>query len=160
MLDLVVSHWVLRVPNIMSDEFFDLILPRSFQVIVIDIFDLVHQAFDVLYQDIITCDENALLSTTCASRTCLSIWVGSRLGGLLRLGCGRCSTCGHCTILDCRHRMCACLTGIHDVLRGCRRILARAGYWSTLLRFLNLFVLFLLLERSLILLLLLVLFVS
>ena len=160
MLDLVVGHGVLRVPDIMRDELFNLILPGSFQIVVIDIFDLVHQALDILYQDIIARDEDALLSPASAGRACLAVRVGRRLGGLLRLGRGRCATSGHGTIFDCRHGVRARLAGIHNVLRGGRRVLTRPGYWPALLGLLNLLVLFLLFERGLVLLLLLILFIS
>ena len=42
MLDLIIGDWVLGVPYIVRDKFLDLIFPGPFQIIIIDILDLVH----------------------------------------------------------------------------------------------------------------------
>ena len=88
------------MPDVVCDKFLNLILPRSFQIIVVDIFDLVHKALHILNKDIIACDKHTLLSPATAGRTRLAIRVGRRLGGLLRLGGGGCATCRHSAILD------------------------------------------------------------
>ena len=63
MLDLVISDRVLGVPDIMSNELFDLNFPTSFQIIVIDVFDFIHQSLYILNQDVITSDQDSLLLT-------------------------------------------------------------------------------------------------
>ena len=67
-LDLVICHRVLRVPYVMRDKFLDLVLPSTFQIIVVHVFNLVHQALDILNEDVVTGDQNSFLcATTTAS---------------------------------------------------------------------------------------------
>ena len=61
MLDLVVGDGVLGVPDIVSYEFLNLNFPIWLQIVVVDRFDFSHQSFNILDQDIVTCDENTLL---------------------------------------------------------------------------------------------------
>ena len=61
MLDLVICDWVLGVPHVVSDEFFDLNLPAWLQIVVIDSFDFIHETLDVLDQDIVSRDQDSLL---------------------------------------------------------------------------------------------------
>jgi hypothetical protein len=68
-LDFVVSDGVLGVPDVMSDELLDLNFPSAFQINVVYIFNLVHQAFHVLYQNVVTCDQDTLLRTACVGST-------------------------------------------------------------------------------------------
>ena len=68
MLDLVICHRVLRVPYVMRYKFLDLVLPSTFQIIVIHVFDFVHDALDILNEDVVTGDQNSFLcATTTAS---------------------------------------------------------------------------------------------
>ena len=64
MLDLVVGNWVLGVPDIVGDELFNLVLPCTFQIVVVHILYLVHKALHILDQDIISSDKHALLGAT------------------------------------------------------------------------------------------------
>ena len=59
--DLVIGDWVLRVPDIMSDEFFNLNFPILFQIVVVDGFNFIHEALNILNQNVIPCDQNSLL---------------------------------------------------------------------------------------------------
>jgi len=68
-LDFVISDGVLRVPDIVSDELLDLNFPGAFQIYVVHIFYLVHEAFYVLNQDVIARDQDTLLGATCVGAT-------------------------------------------------------------------------------------------
>ena len=77
-------HWslhlssVLRVPNVVSDELLDGLLPLFLEkLLVAHHLELVHQAINVLDKNIVSCDENfLLLSLRLSSTTLLSRKVG------------------------------------------------------------------------------------
>lgn len=103
MLDLVISDWVLRVPHIMCDKLLDLVLPSPFQIVVLDVFDLVHEALNIFDKDVIACDKNSFLGPIGTRGTWLGTRIDSRLHGCLSLRFGRGSPgCSH-ALLDTRH---------------------------------------------------------
>jgi len=71
-LDLVVGDGVLGVPDVMGDKFFNLVLPRGFQIVISYILDLVHKSFDILDQDIVSRDEDSLLGAASSGCTWLT----------------------------------------------------------------------------------------
>lgn len=158
-LDLVVGHGVLRVPHVVRNELLDLVLPRNFQIVVVDRFDFSHQALHVLDQNVVASDEDTLLSATTRADSISNACRCRLHGGLrVRLG-GGASVRGHGGVLDARHGLGGLgLARIHDVLVS-SGVLARASDWARLLCLLHIFLLFFFLELGLVLLLLLVLLV-
>jgi len=88
MLDLVAGDGILRMPHIVRDKLFNLGLPGSFQIVITNVLDLVHETLNILDKDIIACDEHALLRASAAASPrrgrsaagLLPIRVRSRLG--------------------------------------------------------------------------------
>ena len=66
-LDLVICDGVLGVPYVVSDEFLNLVFPGAFQIIVVDMLDLVHETLNVLYKNVVSCDEHSLLGAVAAA---------------------------------------------------------------------------------------------
>ena len=162
MLDLVTCYWVLGVPHIVRYKLFNLVLPAGLKVVIVDIFDLVHEALHILDQDIVARDQDALLCAT-ATRGCSSGLTARIRGGLSR-GLSRqfrrsARSCRRTVLLHAGHGVCRGLTGVHALRRAGVRLLIGASR-AALLHLLNRLLLLLLLERGLILLLLFVLFVS
>ena len=80
------SHWpldlspVLRVPNVMSNELLDGLLPLLLEkVLITHNFELVHEPVDILNQDIVSSDQHLLL---------LALVLGALSLRLLHLGVG------------------------------------------------------------------------
>ena len=45
----------------MRDELFELSFPHRFQILVVDVLNFPHKTVDILYQDVIASDQDALL---------------------------------------------------------------------------------------------------
>ena len=87
MLDLVVCHWVLRVPHVVGDELLDLGLPRAFQVVIVYTLNFIHQALNVLDKDVVARYQDSFLLVCGLLRGGRAgLWRRVRVGGLLR-GC-------------------------------------------------------------------------
>jgi len=80
MLDLVACYWVLGVPHIVRYKLFNLVLPAGLKVVIVDIFDLVHEALHILDQDIVASDQDTLLRAAtaggCSCRLTAWVWRG------------------------------------------------------------------------------------
>ena len=54
--DFVTRDGVLRVPHIVSDEFLNALFPSVLQLVLTHVLNFLHQAVDVLDQDVVACD--------------------------------------------------------------------------------------------------------
>lgn len=60
-LDLLSRDWVLTVPNVVSDELFNLNFPSLLQISIVDVLNFPHQTINVLYKDVISGNQNSFL---------------------------------------------------------------------------------------------------
>ena len=72
---------VLLVPNIVGNELVKGLLPGFLEVVVVDVLDCVHQAVDVLNQNIITSDQDLLLVLRTRWVLGLQVLLAHLLGG-------------------------------------------------------------------------------
>ena len=149
------------MPYVVGYELFNLRLPGRLQIVVSYVLDFIHEAFNVLNKDVITCNQDSFLLVCRLLGNC------SALHRILTLICRlwvwglRLCAPSYVWIFYCRHTLCA-LWGLRTIwilfsslacTRACNRTIG-------LLSLFDIFLLFLFLLSSFILLLLLVLLVS
>ena len=155
----VIGNRILRVPDVVSNELFNLVLPGSFQIVVLYILDLVHKALNILNEDIVSRNEDALLGPAGPRRTWLATRIDRRLHRGLGLWLGRSPPSSCHTLFNSGHWVSWGLACIHDLWLGGIGVLSRASDRSALLRFFDNFLFFFFLKSRLVLLLFLVLLV-
>lgn len=87
MFDLLLLDGVLRMPNIMRDEFLDWGLPIWLVIIFLQFLQFYDETVNVLYQNIVASDEHAFLVLQLLLGRCVLFLLGYRSGPRLRCRC-------------------------------------------------------------------------